>query len=260
MYKLLQTEKSNHKNKFQEELIGTEWLGIIVNTSDELFMGRCKVRVFEKFDEISDEDLPWAFPSYSSVFAKTGDDGGAGSFSYPKVGTLVRVIFQNGDYYSPEYKVIQNLNKKMQSEISESYVNCQVVTYDEDEDMKIIYTQNGGLLMWHKGSFMRIDKDKHITINHVGGPSVQTFIDGNIKITSTTDIIEKSPMIWLDSPDTRLGPGGFMSATRCESLFQLLNGLAAMIDAKVPTTPGAATSLVNSFMQPTCSTTVDVAS
>ena len=62
MYKLLQTEKNNHRNKFQEELVGTEWMGIIVNTSDELFMGRCKVRVFEKFDEISDEDLPWAFP------------------------------------------------------------------------------------------------------------------------------------------------------------------------------------------------------
>lgn len=255
----LQTEKNNHSHKFKEELVGTEWMGIIVNTDDELFMGRCKVKVFEKFDELPDDVLPWAFPSYSSVFAKTGDDGGAGSFSYPKVGTLVRITFQNGDLYSPEYSVVQNLNKKMQSEISSSYTNSQVVVYDEDEDMKIIYTQDGGLLIWHKGSFMRIDKDKHITINHVGSPSKQTFIDGHIRIDSTTDIIEKSPMIHADSPDTRLGPSAFESAVRCESLFELLNQLAVIIDSKVPSIGPVAVPLVNSYIAKCCSTTVDIA-
>lgn len=259
MPNFLQSEKNSHKNKFEEELLGTEWLGIIVNSDDEFFMGRCKVRVFEKYDELADDELPWAFPVYSNVFAKTLNDGGYGSFSYPKVGALVRVQFQNGDFYSPEYFVVQNINEKMQGEIKSSYINCQVVTYDEDEDMKIIYTQNGGLLMWHKGSYMRIDKNKHITIEHVGGPSIQTFIDGHVLIKTTTDIIEKSPMIHLDSPDTRLGPNAFQSAVRCESLFELLGELAKMIDAKVPTSPGAAVGLVNSFKPQCCSTTVDIA-
>jgi hypothetical protein len=259
MQNFLSSEKHNHQNKFEEQLLGTDWLGIIVDSKDELFMGRCKIRVFEKYDTLADDELPWAFPIHSNVFSKSTEDGGYGSFSYPKVGTLVRVHFQNGDIYSPEYTAIQNINEKMQTEISSSYVNCQVVTYDEDEDMKIIYTQDGGLLMWHKESYMRIDKTKHITINHSGGTSIQTFIDGNVTITTAATIIEKSPMIHLDSPDTRLGPGSFQSATRCESLMDLLMNLAKMIDEKIPKTGTLAQNLVKANKTLICSSTVDIA-
>lgn len=252
--------KNSQDNRFKEELNGTDWLGIIVDNKDELCSGRCKVRVFEKFDELSDDLLPWAYPIQSNVFASSKEDGGYGSFSYPKIGTLVRVKFQNGDIYSPEYYNVQNINTKLQTEIKESYENCQVITFDEDEDLKIIYTKNKGLILWHKGSFLNVNKDKHITIEHVGGTSKIELIDGNLNITSNSNIIEKSPLIHLDSSDTKLGPSGFEACTRCDSLMQLLTQLATMIDAKVPSTPGAATSLINTYKAKICSTTVTVAS
>jgi len=131
----------NQSGKYKENLEGTEWLGIIVKVDDtKNFDGRCKVRVFEKFDEIPDDDLPWCYPVINHVFAG-GSGKGAGSFSYPKVGTLVRVRFNNGDIYHPEYSFIQNFNFKMIDEIKQSYVNSQVILYDEDSDVKIMYTQ-----------------------------------------------------------------------------------------------------------------------
>lgn len=129
------------QGKYKEILDGTEWLGVIVASDDNKnFDGRCKVRVFEKFDEIADEDLPWCFPVCSNIFSG-GSGLGAGSFSYPRIGTLVRVKFNNGDIYHPEYSFIQNLNYQMIEELKQSYINSTVLLYDEDEDIKIMYTQ-----------------------------------------------------------------------------------------------------------------------
>ena len=39
--------------KYKENLFGSEWFGVIVSVDDtKNFDGRCKVRVFEKFDDI----------------------------------------------------------------------------------------------------------------------------------------------------------------------------------------------------------------
>lgn len=127
--------------KYKESLADTEWLGeIVLVDNDSKFDGRCKVRVFEKFDDIPDEYLPWAYPNSSDVFGR-GSMGGAGSFSYPQVGSIVRIKFNNGDIYHPEYSSIQNLNLKMVEEIKQSYINCCVLLYDEECDVKLMYTE-----------------------------------------------------------------------------------------------------------------------
>lgn len=133
-------DRSQH-GKYKESLSDTEWFGEIVLVDDDTnFDGRCKIRVFEKFDNIPDEYLPWAYPVSSSVFGG-GPLKGSGSFSYPKKGSIVRVVFNNGDIYHPEYISVQNLNENMVSEIKQSYVNSQVIVYDQDENIKIMYTQ-----------------------------------------------------------------------------------------------------------------------
>lgn len=239
--------------KFQESLLGTSWLGEVVNSEDPLFMGRCKIRVFEKFDELSDELLPWAFPVSSDVFAG-GETKGYGSFHYPKKGSFVRVIFNNGDIYSPEYYSVETINGKLQAEIQESYKNCHVVVYDEDEDMHIIYTQEKGLKVYHKGSHLTIDKGKHITLEHDGSPSKLTYIDGHILEEADDDIIEKSKYIYLDGTNkVDVGHQADDQITRCQALIQLLMILAANIDAKIPVTPGLNVNLVSQSITNICS-------
>ena len=141
------------KDLYREDLTNTVWLGVIINNEDPLFYGRAKIRIYEKFDEIEDDDLPWAFPHHSGVF---GGKNGYGSFSYPKKDTLISVRFDNGDFYSPIYTVVENINKKMQAELKESYVNAQVLVYDEEENLKIIYTQKQGLMVFYAESFFNI--------------------------------------------------------------------------------------------------------
>jgi len=133
-------KERSQDGKYKENLLGTEWFGIVVSVDNtKYFDGRCKIRIFEKFDDITDEDLPWAFPKQSNIFGG-GSGFGCGSFSYPKIGTIVRITFNNGDIYHPEYTFIQNLNNKMIDEIKQSFINCHVLLYDEDSNIKIMYT------------------------------------------------------------------------------------------------------------------------
>lgn len=281
MAEFLETNKDINERRFLEDMSTKDWLGYIVDSNDELKMGRCRIRVFEIFDALSDGDIPWAFPAYSPFFAG-GSSKGCGSFSYPKVGTLVRVKFQNGDIYSPEYYMVQNLNDKMRDEFSGSYENCHVLLYDEDEDLKIIYTKSGGLIIWHKESHMTIDKNTHITIEHSSSSSIMTYIDGvitiksndevnvitnvinkkadtNINATAGVKIHYKSPNIHMDSPVTQLGPNGHVPAVRCPELISLLMAMAAVIDSTKIVLSPAATNLVASMAPAICSTTVFVA-
>lgn len=242
------SETDSLKDHYTESL-GGEWLGIIVNNEDPEFKGRCKIRVFEKFDKIPDEALPWAYPATSTIFA---GDASAGSFSYPKKGHLVSVTFNNQDIYHPEYTIVEKLNKKLISEISQSYVNCQVLVYDQDEDLKILYTQKDGLMIWHKESFVNIDKDTHIKIHHSKGPSFIELIDGEITEYS-------KDKHYIDTPDARIGHNASHPDTKCDILFQLLEILATYIDAKVPTTPGVAKGIVQAMREQVCSKTVQIA-
>lgn len=249
--------EDNQYDLFQELLDNKEWLGIIVSSDDPLFMGRAKIRIYEKFDTLEDQDLPWAFPASSPDYAG-GQSKGYGSFSYPKKDTLVRVRF-NKEQYHPEYDVVENINENMQAEIKQSYKNCQVLRWDEDENMHIFYTQEKGIMIWLKESYVNIDKNLHITIMHAGSPSKQTFIDGHINMEANTDIIEKSPYIYLNGSDrVDVGTGADENAVRCGPLMQLLAQMAAAIDAKTGA-PSTCTAQVQTAKSGICSSIVYIA-
>ena len=89
----------------KKDLHDEDWIGVVTYNIDPLFSGRCQIRVFRLMDNIDAEDIPWAVPINSTFFA--GD--GAGSLSVPKIGQIVRVQFNNGDIYAPEYSTIQNV-------------------------------------------------------------------------------------------------------------------------------------------------------
>lgn len=226
------------------------WLGIVVDNNDEFKDGRCKVRVFGKHDGLKDDELPWAYPFMSNVFG--GGEGGNGSFIYPKKNHLVNIIFDQNDDYSLLYTNIVAMNSKMKSEFENSYVNCQVLTFDEDEDLKIIYTQEKGLLLWSKESFINIDKSQNIYVSHKGGPSKIQLIEGDI-----TEFSNSSH--YIDSPKVDVGHAASFKDTKCPPLFDLLGMLAKSIDAKLPATPGVNSGLVDTFKMSICSDIVKIA-
>jgi len=236
-----------------EDLVGTVWLGEIVDINDPEKLGRAKIRVFEKFDELDDDVLPWASPAQSTIFGGGGNFG-AGSFSCPKKSSIVRVTFESGDIYSPEFFVIENLNMEMREELSvgNNYENAQVLLWDSDEKVKVLYTKDGGLRVFFDDSHLTIDPAKHITLEHKGGSSKMTMIEGVTTQFSDTQH-------YMDAPVCKIGNGASHPATKCDMLFQLLGTLGTMIDSKVPPTPGVAKGLVDAGEAMACSAIVKIA-
>lgn len=162
---------NTEKNKtFTQSLSDREWIGVIIDNDDPLKMLRCKIRVFGLYDGLEDEHLPWAFPAASLCFSSSS--GGFGSFSTPKKNTIVKVRFNNGDKYAPEYFAIQNINETLRNELSEDYENAHVICFDEDEELRILYTKGNGILLKHKDSIINIKPDDTIFLQHGNGKAI----------------------------------------------------------------------------------------
>ena len=268
------------KETYNEDLRDKEWMGIIVDTTDPLFIGRVKIRVFEKFDQrvpkdektgeypdtpltfddymdesnfiIPTSDLPWIFPANSNIFGG-GDNPGSGSFSTPKPKSLVIVSFPNNDIYSGIYSTVVRANKSMIEQLSEDYTNAHVILWDEDEDVKIIYQQNLGLQLFHKGSQFVVRPDSSIFIEHkdtesmieLKGPDIKIVSNRDIDITSGNKITANSEIVHVNGASTFIGESPNYSAVNGEPLMKLLKMLSVVVDAKTAPTPGVATALVD---------------
>jgi hypothetical protein len=263
-----------------DKLDGTEWVGEVVDNKDPEFSGRCRVRVFGKFDgttdldnasstySIPDDQLPWAYPAASNVFGG-GESKGAGSLSVPKVGTKVKVRFSAGNLYAPEYFAIQDLNQSVIDEVKESYQNAHVLFFDEDEKVKVVYTPAKGLELFHKDSHIVINPDSSITIEHKESSSIIELVGSNINITANSTVnitanskvqAEASECVLNGSSVTKLGPAPAYSAVMAEPLWTFLKIMASAIDAKLPSTPGVLSTQASSFEQLSTSKNVKVSS
>lgn len=184
---------NNEKKKkmLNRDISSKEWIGEVIETDDPLRMLRCRVRVYGLFNDIEDDLLPWAFPAASTNFASA--NGGFGSFSVPKKGTLVKIRFNSGEIYSPEYFAIQNINETIKNEISEDYENAHVLCFDEDEDLRILYTQNQGLVLKLKDTLINVLNDNSIFITNPNGDSIELTNEGFLTIKTNNNIDVETP-------------------------------------------------------------------
>jgi hypothetical protein len=262
-----------------DDLVAQEFLGEVVDNNDPEFSGRCKVRVYGKFDgredfdneasdfSIPDEDLPWVYPATSGIFG--GGSHGAGSLSVPKIGSKVKIKFSGGNLYAPEYVAVQDLNQGLIDEISESYQNATVLYFDEDEKSKIVYTQGKGLEIFHKDSHIVINPDSSITIEHKDTSSIIELVGSTINITANSTVnvtanskiqSQASECVMNGTSITKLGPAPAYSAILAEPLWQFLKIMASAVDAKLPSTPGILTTQAASFEQLSTSKNVKLSS
>lgn len=160
-----------------------DYIGTVVYNEDPTFSGRCKVDVFGLFMDLSVENLPWFYPQTSGVFSS---GVGAGSISVPKIGSVVRVRFSNGDPYSGEYSCIQNIDPALIEEIKDDYQGTQILTYDSDRNLIVGYQPMTGFKIWLDGSMVKVDSDGSIQLKHKNNSNVVELNDNKINITTVS--------------------------------------------------------------------------
>ena len=266
-----------------DSLRGTQWVGVVEDTEDELFEGRVRLRVFGKMDQrVDPEDpesdyvmptaaLPWARPSVAS---SGGSNSGSGTFSVPKIGTIVRVTFDNGNYYSPVYHESLYPSDELKAEIEASYQNSHVLIYDtafgltgggneevtnerEGESIKVFFTEEKGLMMDYTTTegptTVNIKPDNSVEIINANGDSIVMLNDGNITFThsakfiiNSTDnteinckdaIINCENTIINHSSSIELGQGATEKLVLGDSFMKLFNQHTHVGNLGAPTSP-----------------------
>ena len=131
----------NQKELFKDNLRDTHWLGEVVDTADPKALGRCRVKVFGKFDLLEAEDIPWAVPANAVI---------SGGYSVPNIGDVVSIYFDNGNIYTPVYKNQVLVNSDLRSEVLSNSANPEAVTslvYDSAKGIRVYHSPENGLVI-----------------------------------------------------------------------------------------------------------------
>jgi len=253
------------KSKYSEQY----WIGTIEDISDPEFLGRCKVRVFGVFgfknlsvNSIPTSDLPWAYPDNPKSFS---GNNGSGAFSTPRLGTVVKVRFEN-DIYHPLYTSIEELNPDMLAEAAGDYEGFHSWAWDSEENLKIYYTRNSGLLIDNDSSLININNDNSILIQHKDGSAsvelrggdIDIVTDNNANISTNNNITHNSNYVHVNGARTDVGANPVYSAVLFQPLIALLKQIAAAVDSKLPLSPGVVSGLVQQMENLIKSDTVNV--
>lgn len=153
------------KNKLDGASSDKTYIGTVEDNKDPKRIGRCKIRVFDIFDEkdkdgkyeISAEDLPWATP---------WKDINGNNFNLPEVGKVITVIFEDGNKNMPIYVSSDhynvNLEKKLEQLPEADYLSMKALIYDHKTQIYVNDVE--GLKIDHKFNNINI-KEQSININ-----------------------------------------------------------------------------------------------
>jgi len=132
--------------------------GLIIDNKDPLYQGRAKVKVFGAFDDLEDEDIPWAEQAGGGMFF--AGEGSSGTISIPRVGTVVGVDIDGENHYNIYYYFIHAYSPSMLAEIKESYEGAHVILYDteaEPGELHLFYTKQKGLVFELDNAKIQLD-------------------------------------------------------------------------------------------------------
>lgn len=195
------------KELIKDNLRETHWLGEVVDNADPNGLGRCRIKVFGKFDLLEVESIPWAMPMNRDQ---------VGSHHVPRVGDIVSVRFDNGNIYHPEYWFHINQNVDLKQDVLDSSDSPQDVislVYDAERNVRIYHSPEDGLVITRgSGSKER--------------PLVQIDENGDIKISTDSRVFLDSGDIYLSNT----GEGGEDTSEPAVRGVSLENWLNALLD------------------------------
>ena len=261
-----------------DDLRTTQWVGIVEDTADDIFEGRCKIRVYGKMnDRVDPEDpesayviptlsLPWARP-HQLMYG--GSNTGSGKFEIPKLGSVVRVTFDNGNQYQPVYHENIYPSDETKGEIEASYQNSHVLIYDtafgltgelqdgvsevtnerEGEHVKVFFTEEKGLMMDYTTTegptTVNIKPDNSVEIINANGDTVVMLNDGNITFTHSADVnincvnatITASGETHINSPRIKLGEAAAEAVIKGDTFAGIFDAHTHVGNLGAPTSP-----------------------
>lgn len=217
---------------YKDNLRDTHWLGKVVDNVDPLFLGRCRVMVYGKFDKIPVEAIPWATQSRSTT---------VGAYSTPKIGDIVSVRFDNGDIYHPEYTyTINSIDKEsFKTEILET-LNDELATkahslmYDRDLNVRIYYNPEEGLIISMGDG---VKNEPFVNIKQTGEIHVHTDKGGKVEVFTDGDVEVKGRKVHVNSPAIELGELALEQVIKGNTFQALFNTHTHTGNLGLPTTP-----------------------
>lgn len=230
-------------------------LGIVIDPNDPERLGRCKIRAYKVYDDLPDEELPWAFYGGSAQFAG-GESKGYGNISVPKKDSIVRVWFENEDMHYPIWDTIMHINDQLKESLKETYLNSHSILWDEDEGLRAFYTPSNGMQFFLRGSSITINPDESILIDHRDTLSNIELKEGKITVNANSKVEVNTPHAHINGSKTELGTSPVYSFVCGEPMVAHLFELASIIDAKWPSSPGVATSIIQRLARASLSKTV----
>lgn len=231
-------------------------IGIIESIDDPNRVGRCKIRVHGLFGHQSDnikgyiptDHLPWAYPNHQLSFGTNG----ASSYSTPKIGQTVLVKF-DGDIYHPLYIGISDLDDGILDIASRDYEGFKAIHIDTENNIRIFYTNGDGLVIENEQSIMTIDNDARIFIAFRDETAAIELTNNRIDIvtndiitsSSNNQILHNSNFIHVNGVRVDIGGNAIYNAVLFQPMMLLMKQMAAIIDQKLPASPGVTSGIVN---------------
>jgi len=268
--------KVNPRNFNADDLRTTQWVGIVEDTADDIFEGRCKIRVYGKMDERVDAEdpesaykiptaaLPWSRP-HQLMYG--GSNTGSGKFEIPKLGSVVRITFDNGNFYQPIYHENIYPSDETKDEIEASYQNSHVLIYDtafgltggengtevtndrEGEHVKVFFTEEKGLMMDYTTTegptTINIKPDNSVEVINANGDTIVMLNDGNITFTHSADVsincvnanINATGETHINSPRIKLGEAAVESIIKGDTFASIFDTHTHIGNLGGPTSP-----------------------
>lgn len=186
------------------------WTGIVIDNNDPRQLGRVRIRISGKYDELEDNVLPWAVPDISFI------GGQKGNFVVPVNGTIVRGYFDQGDVEKPIFDSIafSNIRKdktsldKIGEDINTDYPHKMILFETDDHDVLTLNRLTGVTEFKHRsGLIIQITSNGAINIHtgnqnteNAGDISVNCYSNTNINTFNTTNITSQQGDINVSAP------------------------------------------------------------
>lgn len=205
--------------------------GIVEDNKDPDKIGRCKIRVYGVYHEdIPTTDIPWALPDFNFIGSTIG------SFIVPPPGAIVRVYFEQDDFYRPQYTTKVMDTNNLSNEKDENYPESLVFFETDFGEFFKINTATGESTYRHaSGLTIRFNKEGDLTIDSAKTDSGKFTITmkGDVDLTTDGDVN-------VSTTKGQIKLGGSSATQPCNNLpLCLITGAPHSIGQQLPGTPGS---------------------
>lgn len=221
--KIFQNIRSNFGTSFDDYLVDTydvpvlndRWTGYVIDNKDPKELGRVKVRIIGKYDDMDEPTIPWAIIDVGYLGSTYGN------FVIPEIGTGVRGYFDHGDIHKPIVDAVvfhkANPDNSKAKVGGEDYPNIMILMQTDQGECLTLNRVNGETKFTHRtGAVITITTNGTINIesgiNDADNPGkiILYTQKGDIKIESdeaNIDITTNKGNINVDSENGQVNLG-----------------------------------------------------